>query len=350
MRSKSALLPVPAALGLVLTLAGDAEANCRHGHVHCTACGGYGYGYGYGYNVMPAPVPTPAPTPGPIGVPGSADGLGGPPPPPGGAAPGLLQSASGVMLAPTTRPTYYSPYYGYMAAPAAAPATAAAPAANYGYYGAAAAPEPARPSFLDGYSEMAPILPVAAGAPLFNGQLFGSHIFQVLKQFGQGLDKQALFEMAVKAFVNASGVAPTTAEREILQRIVGQVIRSVGGGGGNGGGGFGDQPQDRPAVGTRPPAVAGGTVVTIEIPPGGRVEIINKGGQVVKGVKQDETAGGEQEDFSGPSPPPTEAAPAMPELPEQAPEAEPTTKKAPEAEPTTEKAPEQAAKKRVHPG
>jgi hypothetical protein len=322
----SALLSVPAALGLVLATAGDAEANCRHGYAHCTACGGYAYGY----SMVPVPMPVPTPMPAPVGVPGSVEGLGGPPPPPGAMAPGLLQAASGVMLAPTTRPTYYSPYYGYMAAPAAQAQAAAAPAFSYGYAGAAAAPEPARPSFLDGYSEMAPILPVAAGAPLFNGQLFGSHIFQVLKQFGQGLDKQALFEMAIKAFVNASGVAPTTAEREILQRIVGQVIRSVGGGGG--GGFFGDQPQDRPPVASRPPATAGGTVVTIEIPPGGRVEIINKGGQVVQGVRQEEQqpAAGEREDLSGPSPPPGEAAPPIPEMPEPSPAVEPATQKAPE--------------------
>jgi len=183
MRTQSALLTVPAFLGLALAPAADARAACRHGYAACSACGVAGPGYAYGY----APFATP-----------------------------------------------YAE----------------------------------RPSFLAGYRDDGPIVPVAAGTPLVDGQLFGSHVFGVLDRFGRGLDRSGLVALAERAFVDAAGVAPTIAEREALGRIVARFVGEAPN--------FAPPPRPtEPAAGALPspfaPAGAGlRVIVTVEIPPGAR--------------------------------------------------------------------------------
>ena len=225
---------IPAALGLVLALPGVASAYCRHGWTHCWSCSQYGYGYsGTPAGVVPGGLPA---------VAGNTNGTVTPPagvtpptpPPSRGAHPALpgarqmsapaAPASQAAFAAPASQGAYYYPGY-YYAAPTAPYDGAYAPA----FQGDAAAPG----SFLGGYSNAAPIFQIRPGTRLFNGQLFGSHLFQVLQQFGGNLDRSGLLDLGVKAFMDASGVAPTNFERQIIEQVVSRFL-GVGGNGGTG--------------------------------------------------------------------------------------------------------------------
>ncbi|MDR3620684.1 MAG: hypothetical protein P4L85_15135 [Paludisphaera borealis] len=340
MRRVSFSLLIPAALGFVLAGSGDVRANCLHGLLRCGACGG---SYGYSVNRPPAPAPQPGPSnPGGGGappIPEAAPSL----PYPGAALDQPASAAAAYARAPyaygaASAAPYSYPYgaapaapyaygaapaapysyaygaaapaapysYPYGAAPAAPYAYGAAPAAPYSYPYGAAAPRGAGSSLLEGYSAAAPIMPVPAWTPLANGQLVGSHIFQVLGRFGKGLSQSGLLDLAVRGFFDVSGVMPTTHERQILENIVARFLQGgdqggaePGGQAGNGGNGANGN--------TRVIRI----IVTVEVPPGAEVVDVKTQKQAQPGKE----AGADEQ--AGP----------MPKIPSMAPAAEPQSPK-----------------------
>lgn len=192
----SSVLIVAASLGVILGWPRSASASCRHGLVYgCRWCGGSS---GYAY----ATAGTPMMMLGAVGM----------------ATPGAT-SAGG-----TARPPAFVPMLPYPGAGAS----------HFGYAQMAHAPTAlpgtisSASSVLSGYDPSAPIAPVSPGTVLSNGHLFGSHIYQVLRQFGAGLERSGLIDVAIRAFLDASGVIPNSTDRAILEQIVGRFERTNG--------------------------------------------------------------------------------------------------------------------------
>ncbi len=288
MRRISAPLLIPAVVGILLSLAGEASARCLHGLLHCGACQG-GYSSGYYQTGTPVPFPTPLPTPGPANP-----GVVAPPPPPG-AAPSLPYPGASM--------NYAASVYG---ASGSGRASYAAPAYGYGgswQSGPAASPS----SYLDGYNAFAPIQPVAAGTPLSSGHLFGSHIFQVLRQFGGGQGPGGLLDIAIRAFVDASGFMPTNAERAILDQIVARFLRTNGTG-------VPEPGPTNPGTSTTTMTTGGSNVirivVTVEVPPGAQLVSVRSLGSTQTGTGQLPNDQVGPAPVTPPAPPPGAEAPA----------------------------------------
>jgi hypothetical protein len=283
MRRIPACSVLAVALGCILLSPAPAAAYCLHGLLHCRWCyGGYNYNYGGyaygGYNTTGTPAP----------------GMGGTPAPSGG-------NTAGVATAPGLIPAY----------PGMVP---------YGYAPVASSPQPR--SHLDGYDPNAPIVPAGPGTVLWNGQLFGSHIFDVLKRSAGALNESGLLDLAIRTFARTSGFQPTAGEIEILRGIAQRVLRDPQGlGSTTPGPGTTVLP---PGTGTTSTIGAGtGPVVTVVVPPGVSVMVITNYGTGTGGTGRAGAAGaggspgggaaaGGAENSTGTAAPPAEAPPAAP--------------------------------------